>query len=84
MTAIGEALNMAVDGKYVSLASPAIEIQTTAAPVSTVINNHTFTVNLSGGETRSIPVDVVWNYRGTYGGTYLDTIECGGNITLSR
>ena len=50
----------------------------------TLINNRTFTVPLTGGETRSIPVEVVWNYRGTYGGTYLDTIECGGNITLSR
>ncbi len=83
-TASPEALNIAVDGNYVSLASPSIEIPTTAGPVSTLINNRTFTVTLAGGETRSIPVDVVWNYRGTYGGTYLDTIECGGVITLSR
>ena len=83
-TAAPEALNVAVDGKYVSLASPSIEIPTTTGPVSTLINNHTFTINLSGGETRSIPVEVIWNYRGTYGGTYLDTIECGGAITLSR
>ena len=83
-TASPEALNIAVDGKYVSLASPAIEIQNTAGQVSTLINNRTFTTSLSGGETRNIPIDVVWNYRGTYGGTYLETIECGGTITLSR
>ena len=83
-TASPEALNISVDGQYVSLASPAIEIQNTTTPVSTLINNRTFTLSLSGGETRSIPIEVVWNYRGTYGGTYLETIECGGNITLSR
>ena len=83
-TATPEALNISVDGQYISLASPAIEIPTTTTPVATLINDHTFTVSLTGGETRSIPVEVVWNYRGTYGSVYLDTIECGGNITLSR
>ncbi len=83
-TASPETLNIAVDGQYVSLASPAIEIQSNAGQVTTLINNRTFTISLSGGEQRSIPIEVVWNYRGTYGGTYLETIECGGNITLSR
>ena len=83
-TASPEALNIAVDGQYISLASPAIEIPTTVNPVSTLINNRTVSVNLSGGETRSVPVEVVWHYRGTYGNVYLDTIECGGTVTLSR
>ena len=83
-TASPETLNIAVDGQYVSLASPAIEIPTTVTPITTLINSRTFTVSLTGGEMRSIPVEVIWNYRGTYGGVDLDTIECGGNITLSR
>ena len=83
-TASPDVLNIAVDGQYFSLASPAIEIPTTTQPVSTKINSRTVTVTLSGGETRNIPVEVIWHYRGTYGGTYLDAIECGGNITLSR
>ena len=83
-TASPEALNISVDGQYVSLASPSIEIPTTTAPVTTLINNRSFTVNLTGGETRSIPVEVIWHYRGTYGGVEIDTVECGGNITLSR
>ena len=83
-TASPDVLNIAVDGQYFSLASPAIEIPTTTTPVSTKINSRTVTVTLSGGETRDIPVEVLWHYRGTYGGTYLDSIECGGNITLSR
>ena len=83
-TASPDVLNISVDGQYFSLASPAIEIPTTTQPVSTKINSRTVTVTLSGGETRNIPVEVIWQYRGTYGGTYLDSIECGGNITLSR
>ena len=83
-TASPDVLNISVDGQYFSLASPAIEIPTTTQPVSTKINSRTVTVTLSGGETRNIPVEVNWQYRGTYGGTYLDSIECGGNITLSR
>ena len=83
-TASPDVLNIAVDGQYFSLASPAIEIPTTTQPISTKINSRTVTVTLSGGETRNIPVEVLWHYRGTYGGTYLDSIECGGNITLSR
>ena len=83
-TASPDVLNIAVDGQYFSLASPAIEIPTTTQPVSTKINSRTVTVTLSGGDTRAIPVEVIWHYRGTYGGTYLDSIECGGNITLSR
>ena len=83
-TASPDVLNIAVDGQYFSLASPAIEIPTTTQPVSTQINSRTVTVTLSGGETRNIPVEVIWHYRGTYGGTYLDSIECGGTITLSR
>ena len=83
-TASPDVLNIAVDGQYFSLASPAIEIPTTTQPLSTQINSRTVTVTLSGGETRNIPVEVIWHYRGTYSGTYLDSIECGGTITLSR
>lgn len=83
-TASPEALNISVDGKYVSLASPAIEIQGNAGQVSTLINNRSFPISLSGGEKRTIPIEVIWNYRGTYGNVYLETIECGGTITLSR
>ena len=83
-TAAPEVLNISVDNQYISLASPAIEYDGTDGQRSTMINSRTFTVNLGAGESRSIPVQIVWNYRGTYGETYMDTIECGGNISLSR
>ena len=83
-TASPEALNIAVDTQYVSLASPAIEYDGTDGQRVTMINSRTFSVNLGPGESRSIPVQIVWNYRGTYGEVYMDTIECGGSISLSR
>lgn len=83
-TATPGALQVAVDGQYVSLASPGIENDGTTGAASTQINTHTFTVNLGSGEIKTVPVDVVWLYRGSYSGVDLPTIECGGSITLSR
>ena len=77
-------LNIAVDGQYASLASPAIEYDGTDGLRVTLLNDRTFTVNLSSGELKSFPVEVAWMYRGTYGNVSLDTIECGGNISLTR
>ena len=78
------ALQISVDGQYVSLASPAIEDDGTGGESHTEINSRTFTVSLTSGEVRNVPVQVVWLYRGTYSGVELQTIECGGNITVSR
>ncbi len=83
-TATPGALNIAVDGQYVSLASPAIERDGTAGAGSVEINSRTFTVPLISGAHREIPLDVAWLYRGSYSGVNLDTIECGGNISLNR
>ena len=83
-TATPEALSIALDGQYVSLASPAIERDGTAGAASVEINSRTFPVTLVSGEFREIPLDVVWLYRGTYSGVDLDTIECGGNLILNR
>ncbi len=83
-TATPGALNIAVDGQYVSLASPAIERDGTAGAGSVEINSRTFTVPLLSGAHREIPLEVAWLYRGSYSGVNLDSIECGGNIALNR
>ena len=83
-TAAPEALNISVNGQYVSLASPAIEYDGTSGLLSTQINSRTFTINVPAGGSTSVPVAVVWHYRGTYGGVALDTIECGGSVSINR
>lgn len=83
-TASPQALNLSVDGQYVALASPAIEYDGSGGIKSTLINNRSVTVSLTAGESRNIPLEAVWLYRGTYAGISLETIECGGSISLSR
>ena len=78
-----EALDISVDGQFVALGSPAIQYDGTAQR-STLINSHTFSVNVPAGQSRTIPIEVVWQFRGNYGGVQLDIIECGGSVTLNR
>ena len=42
------------------------------------------TIPLSGGEARSVPMQVQYLFRGTYFQKEIDTIECGGTIQLTR
>ena len=79
-----EALQISVDNQFVSLASPGIDYDGANGPAVTEINSRTFTINLAAGEVRTVPVQVVWLYRGSYSGVDLATIECGGSITVSR
>ena len=83
-TATPGALQVSVDGQYVSLGSPAIDNDGTTGLAMTQINSHTFQVPLTAGDIRTIPVQVVWQYRGSYSGVDLPTIECGGSITVTR
>ena len=82
-TATPEALNIALDGQYVSLASPAI-VQEDNTRTVTLINQRTFTVTLAGGESRDLSLAVEWAFRGSYSGQELDVIACGGTIPLHR
>jgi hypothetical protein len=79
-----EALQISVDNQFVSLASPGIDYDGANGAAVTEINSRTFTVSLAAGEVRTIPVQVVWLYRGSYSGVDLTTIECGGGITVNR
>ena len=83
-TASPEILQISVDGQYVSLGSPAIENDGTTGLAMTEINSHTFQVPLTSGDIRTVPVQVVWQFRGRYNDVDLPTIECGGSITLTR
>ena len=50
----------------------------------TKLAERTFTLDLSQGESKNIWINVAYEYGGTYFGVRLDSIECGGNVTLSR
>ena len=86
-------VHIRLDDEYVTMGSPALkQANDNYNFTSSNIGSHTFTVNLGPGETKTVTVDAVWDYGGTYGsnagGTYhrvkIDSIECGGGIKLTR
>ena len=81
--AFPDRVHIGLNGQYVSLGAPAINY-TGTAQVTSPLNDYTFTANLADGDTVSLPLSVVWDYRGSYGEMQIDSIECGGSITLSR
>ena len=76
-------VNVSLAGQYVSLDAPAIDYDGTAA-INTKLASRTFTVNLSPGQSDSFHLDVAWSFGGVYQEMELPSIECGGDILLSR
>lgn len=48
------------------------------------LGSQTLTVAAPAAQTSSIPVQAVWHFAGTYGGTSLPELECGGTISVTR
>ena len=76
-------VNVNLAGQYVSLDAPAIDYDGTTS-INTKLASRTFTVNLSQGQSDSFHLDVAWSFGGTYQGMELPSIECGGDILLTR
>ena len=83
LSALPGAVNLSLDGQYLSMDGPAVDYDGTGS-ITTGVGNRSFTVDLASGETRDLHLDVVWNFGGTYQEVELPAIECGGGITLSR
>ena len=50
----------------------------------TPMGSKTFTIDLAQGESTTLPVEVEWEFRGSYSGKEFPTLSCGGEITLER
>ncbi len=83
LAAVPGAINLNLDGQYLSLDAPAVDYDGPSAR-NTPMASKTFTVSLAPGESKSFHLDVVWNFGGTYQEEELPAIECGGDISLSR
>ena len=83
IVAVPYAVNVNLAGQYVSLDAPAIDYDGTAS-INTKLASKTFTVNLSEGQSDSFHLDVAWSFGGVYQEMELPSIECGGDIYLSR
>ena len=78
------ALNVSVGDSYLSTDTPAVDLDDNTSLHSSLIGTTEHTLQLAGGESGSFPVQVQYLFRGVYFNREIDTIECGGIITLSR
>ncbi len=77
------AVNIALDGQYVSLEQPRIDYDG-GTQVTTKLATHSFTVDLPRNSSRALLLQVEWQYNGSYHGVELPILECGGTINLAR
>ena len=50
----------------------------------TPMGSKTFTIDLAQGETVTLPLEVEWQFQGTYSGQEFPVLSCCGEITLER
>ena len=86
-TGFPRALHISLDGEYVSLDPPSITYdggEQAVHPLGTT----TFTVDLPENSTKTLALQVEWQFDGEMGGPngrmQLDSVECGGTINISR
>lgn len=83
-------LNENVGGAGVSLGDVFSSVTTQAVRKdsndysTSFIGSKSFVVEISDGNTLTLPVAVEWYYNGSYNGNKIDTLECGGSYTIKR
>lgn len=77
------AVNIGLNGQYVSLEAPAINYDG-GEQMITSLASRSFTVDLPSNSSTTLALQVEWQFNGVYGGTELPVIECGGSISIAR
>ena len=80
---VNNCVNVSVGESYVTANAPAVDIDDNGAH-QTLLATTEHVINLSDGESRSFPVQVEYQFGGTYQQQELPVIECGGAIELER
>ena len=80
---VNNCVNVSVGESYVTANAPAVDIDDNSAH-QTLLATTEHVVNLADGESRSFPVQVEYQFGGTYQQQELPVIECGGAIELER
>lgn len=84
VSALNNAVNIGLNGQYVTLDSPAIEYDSNTRQLSMELASQSFTVQLPEGNSRDLALQCEWQWGGSYGGESIPVIECGGTFTVSR
>jgi 6-phosphogluconolactonase (cycloisomerase 2 family) len=83
VNAHADALCYTVNGSTTTANVAALSIDTNNV-THTELGQKTFTVNLSDGETVTVPVTVEWLFGGVYSGVQLDRVTAETDIILNR
>lgn len=76
-------VQVSVGDSYKSSSTPAVTHEDNTLLITPLATTEHY-IKLSAGNTATYPVQVVYNFGGTYHQVDLPTIECGGYITLAR
>ena len=80
---VNNCVNVSVGESFVTANAPAVDLDDNGAH-QTLLATTEHVVNLADGESRSFPVQVEYQFGGTYQQQELPVIECGGAIELKR
>ena len=80
-SALPGSLTLTVNGESYVLDSPEIAYDGTE-PVTTLLASRTVTIPLDTQGKAAAEIRVLWNYRGSYGGTELETISAAGTAAI--
>ena len=76
-------LDISAGGQFVTVYANAVNDDSMSISRH-ALGSQSLTVAAPVGQTSSIPVQAVWHFAGTYGGTSLPELECGGTISVTR
>jgi len=76
-------VGISVNGVAGSAGTPAVAFDGPGTATTTLCTK-SFLVDLSQGESKSMPIAIEWYYNGTYHQQPIGTIECGGYFDVSR
>ena len=77
------AVTVDLNGSTATMASPAVDYDGKSA-LNTPFGSKTFTVNISSGESISLPLSVTWHFGGKYSNVDLTDIIASGTVSASR
>ncbi len=78
------AVNVSVGDNFQSADTPTVDIDDNVNIHSSLLATTEHVLNLAGGQQKDFPVQVQYVFRGTYFQRDIDTVECGGMISLMR
>lgn len=80
----GPRLHISAGEQFVTIDTPEISYDGGQGQMTTPLGSHTFILSVPAGQTVSVPVQVSWDFGGSYHGVELDSINCGGYVQVVR